>query len=53
MCPSDYSSTGTGNSRNQFQVTVASDAALGTRTVLLQDTTGAVTAFTGGLEVIP
>jgi hypothetical protein len=53
MCPSDYSSTGTGIPGISFQVTVASDAALGTRTVLLQDTTGAVTAFTGGLEVIP
>jgi hypothetical protein len=36
-----------------FRVLVASDAALGARTVLLKNTAGAVTAFTGGLEVVP
>lgn len=37
----------------QFTATVASNAALGARTVVLQDTKNDVTTFTGGLEVVP
>jgi hypothetical protein len=34
-----------------FQATIASNAALGARTVILQATNGDITTFTGGLEV--
>jgi hypothetical protein len=34
-------------------VTVASDAALGARTVVLQNSNNDVTTFTAGLEVVP
>ena len=36
-----------------FTVAVAGNAALGGRTVVLQSTGGNITAFTGGLEVVP
>ena len=36
-----------------FTAAVASNAALGARTVFLKSATGDVTSFTGGLEVIP
>ena len=36
-----------------FLATVASDAALGCRTVALQNAKGDITTFTGGLEVVP
>jgi hypothetical protein len=36
-----------------FNAAVASNAALGTRTVYLQNPNGDMTSFTGGLEVIP
>ncbi len=36
-----------------FTATVASNAALGARTVVLQASNGNVTTFTGGLEVVP
>lgn len=36
-----------------FTVAVAGNAALGGRTVVLQSTSGNMTAFTGGLEVVP
>jgi hypothetical protein len=53
ICPSDLMSTN-GVPGMSFRITVASGAALGARTVLLQDnTSGLVTAFTGGLEVVP
>jgi len=52
-CSSDLMST-SGIPGMSFRVAVASDAALGLRTVVLKDTTnGAVTVFTGGLEVVP
>jgi hypothetical protein len=35
-----------------FDINVHSDAALGARTVILQNTSGQITTFTGGLEVI-
>jgi len=37
----------------QFNITVASGAPLGNRTVFLQSTNNDVTTFTGGLEVVP
>jgi hypothetical protein len=36
-----------------FNVSVSSDAALGIRTVYLQNPNGETTSFTGGLEIIP
>lgn len=36
-----------------FMAAAAGNAALGARTVYLQNTSGDVTSFTGGLEVIP
>jgi hypothetical protein len=36
-----------------FQASVSSSAALGARTVVLQDTKNDITTFTGGLEVVP
>ena len=36
-----------------FTATVAANAALGARTVFLQNSSGDVTTFTGGLEVVP
>jgi hypothetical protein len=36
-----------------FTAAVAGNAALGARTVVLQTTSGNITAFTGGLEVAP
>ncbi len=36
-----------------FSATVAGNAALGCRTVVLQATNGDITTFTGGLEVVP
>ncbi len=36
-----------------FNATVAPNAALGCRTVVLQATNGDITTFTGGLEVVP
>jgi hypothetical protein len=36
-----------------FTATVAGNAALGARTVFLQNSAGDVTSFTGGLEVVP
>jgi hypothetical protein len=36
-----------------FTAAVAGNAALGARTVVLQSTNGNMTAFTGGLEVVP
>jgi hypothetical protein len=36
-----------------FTVTVAANAALGARTVVLQASNGDITTFTGGLEVVP
>ena len=36
-----------------FDATVSSGAALGARTVRLQDPTNDITTFTGGLEVLP
>jgi len=36
-----------------FDATVASDAALGARTVILRATNNDITTFTGGLEVVP
>ena len=36
-----------------FIATVAADAALGARTVVLQNAKGDITTFTGGLEVVP
>ena len=43
----------TGTPGISFIAVVAPDAALGARTVVLQTTKGDVTAFTGGLEVVP
>jgi hypothetical protein len=53
ICPSDYSSMNNNIPGMSFRVAVASDAELGVRTVLLQNSSGEVTAFTGGLEVVP
>ena len=36
-----------------FMATVAPNAALGARTVVLQNAKGDITTFTGGLEVLP
>ena len=36
-----------------FVAAVAADAALGARTVVLQNAKGDITTFTGGLEVVP
>jgi hypothetical protein len=36
-----------------FMATAKPNAALGARTVFLQNTNGDVTTFTGGLEVVP
>ena len=36
-----------------FDVSVSGNAALGARTVMLKDTNGDVTTFTGGLEIVP
>jgi hypothetical protein len=36
-----------------FVAVVGANAALGARTVVLQNTQGDVTTFTGGLEVVP
>jgi hypothetical protein len=36
-----------------FMATASGNAALGARTVFLQNTSGDVTSFTGGLEVVP
>ncbi len=36
-----------------FTATVAPNAALGARTVVLQASNGDITTFTGGLEVVP
>jgi len=36
-----------------FMATVSGSAALGARSVFLQNTSGDVTSFTGGLEVVP
>jgi hypothetical protein len=36
-----------------FDITVGSNAALGARTLILQDTANDITTFTGGLEVLP
>jgi len=36
-----------------FTATVPSNAALGARTLILQDTKNDITTFTGGLEVVP
>jgi hypothetical protein len=36
-----------------FTAAVAGNAALGARTVTLQSTNGNITAFSGGLEVVP
>ena len=36
-----------------FTAAVSSNAALGARTVVLQNSKGDVTTFTGGLEVVP
>lgn len=36
-----------------FTAAVAADAALGSRTVVLQNAQGDITTFTGGLEVVP
>lgn len=37
----------------QFTAAVASNAALGARTVVLQDSNNDITTFSGGLEVVP
>jgi hypothetical protein len=37
----------------QFTATLPSNAALGARTLILQDTKNDITTFTGGLEVVP
>jgi hypothetical protein len=42
-----------GNPGISFQAVVASGAALGGRTVILENPQGDVTTFTGGLEVVP
>jgi len=36
-----------------FTATIASDAALGARTVVLQNPKNDITAYAGGLEVVP
>jgi hypothetical protein len=36
-----------------FPATIPSNAALGARTLILQDTKNDITTFTGGLEVVP
>jgi hypothetical protein len=36
-----------------FPITVGSSAALGARTLVMQDTNNNITTFTGGLEVLP
>jgi hypothetical protein len=36
-----------------FPITVGSNAALGARTLIMQDTNHNITTFTGGLEVLP
>jgi hypothetical protein len=49
-CSPDGSSCTSGVS---FTATASATASLGARTVLLRDPSGGVTAFTGGLEVVP
>jgi hypothetical protein len=46
----NFQGGGTGVS---FTATVASNAALGARTLILQDAKNDITTFTGGLEVVP
>jgi len=43
----------TGKSGVAFDISVAGNATLGARTVVLRDTNNDITTFTGGLEVIP
>ncbi len=48
--PVNFQGGGTGVS---FTATVASNAALGARTLILQNANNDITTFTGGLEVVP